>query len=179
MAHQFRLLPPFMLLRTGILRWLHLCGYYLDLAIDHLHSPHHLIPPHALRLHHRHFNLHQSSHSLPFLSRNKRNFANSAFNFNSNNKLLITYNNKLSSILPSILSFPPTSSFFPRPPSRLHLPNHPPFLHPPTPPPPLQHQHPRSRNPPIFLFPFSPLQRPPNLQHPIKLIPLLIAQLVQ
>ena len=75
--------------------------------------------------------------------------------------------------------FPPTSSFFPRPPSRLHLPNHPPFLHPPTPPPPLQHQYPRSRNPPISLFPFSPLQRPPNLQHPIKPFPLLIAQLVQ
>ena len=187
-AHLSRLLPPFILLLTGTLRWRPLWYYYLDLAIDHIHNLHLLIPPqfHDLPLHHRHFNLLRLHHSLPSLLLRQRNFANSAFNFNNNNNMpLITCNNRLSFTLPSILSFPHSSSTFLHPPyplPQLHLPIHPPALHPPMLLQQPQNQHQLPRNPPTFPSPSSPLKRPPSLQPPprqIRLTALLIAQFDQ
>ena len=179
-AHLSRLLPPFIPLLTGTLRWRPLWYYYLDLAIDHIHNLHLLIPPqfHDPPLHRRHFNLLRLHHSIPSLLLRLRNFANSAFNFNNNNMLLITCDNRLFFTLLSIRSFPHSSSTCLHPPyplPQLHLPIHPPALHPPLSLQQLQNQHQLPRN---FNLPLPPpsLQLPPRQ---IRLTALLIAHFDQ
>ena len=159
--HQAHLLPR-------LLPWY--C--FRDLVIDHFRNLHILLPHqrHDLLLHHKHFNhLLQFHHKVPFHLLKLRNFDNFAFNFNTSNKLLTTYNNRpcftLLSILFSLLSNSTFLQPFPLP--QLHRPTHRPAQHPPLLLHLLQNQHQLPLNPPTFQSLFSP----PGLPLPIRQIP--------
>ena len=137
-------------------------------------------PSHDPPLHLKHFNhlllFHRSAPSPP---QRRRNFDNSAFNNNNNNnnnnnRLLITFNNRLSSIHRSILSSLPSNFTFhnphhpPCPSPQPHLPpTHHRALHQPRPLHRHQNQRQLNRNPLTSPFPSSHLRPPPKPRLPL------------